>query len=125
MNGRPLGARCWVFAGGCIPVASCGPEPEFTSRDQFGLLNTGDVIANVRLRIVYGSRDEVGPYRIGVAPRRLRRLRVNDLIFPEAVRLGEAYSLVFESDVPVVVQCTRQDTRQRANAGWIVNAWAE
>ena len=32
--------------------------------------------------------------------------------------------LVVESDVPIVVQFTRQDTRQRENAGMLANAWA-
>ncbi|RPE76910.1 sensory rhodopsin transducer [Vulcaniibacterium tengchongense] len=123
MNG--IGARRWAFAAGRVPLQSRGPEPLFTSRDEFALLNTGDALANVRLTVLYARREPVGPYRVGVAPRRLRRLRVNDLIFPEAVRLGEPYALLFESDRPVVVQCARQDTRRRENAGFCANAWGE
>jgi hypothetical protein len=57
------------------------------------------------------------------ASRRLRSIRIDDLIFPEAVRLDEPYGLLIESDVPIVVQFTRQDTRQRENAGMLTNAW--
>ena len=71
------------------------------------------------------AHGEVGSFRIGIAPRRLRNIRINDLIFPEAVRLDEPYGLLIESDVPIVVQFTRQDTRQRENAGTLTNAWGE
>lgn len=119
------GRRRWAIAGGWAPSRSSGPEPEFTSRDELSLLNTGDALANVRVTVLHAGHDPVGPYRLGVAPRRLRRLRINDLIFPEAVRLDEPYSLVIESDVPVVVQFTRQDTRAAANAGLLATAWAD
>ena len=120
-----IGRRRWAISAGCVPSRGTGREPLFTSRDQVALLNTGDALANVRLRVLYASHGEVGPYRIGVAPRRLRNLRINDLIFPEAARLDEAYGLLIESDVPIVVQFTRQDTRQRESAGMLANAWAD
>lgn len=120
-----VGALRWSIAGGHAPSQGSGPEPMFTSHDALSLLNAGDALANVRIRVLYAVRPPVGPYRIGVAPRRLRRIRINDLIFPEAVRLDEAYGLVIESDAPVVVQFTRQDTRARANAGALATAWGE
>jgi hypothetical protein len=119
------GRRRWAIAAGRVPLASTGDEPAFTSRDVLSLLNAGDVLANVRMTLFYAARGEVGVYRLGVAPRRLRRVRINDLIFPEAVRLGEAYGLEIRSDVPVVVQFTRMDTRAAANAGLMANAWGE
>jgi len=122
-GGAALGRRRWVVSAGWIPARSHGDEPVFTSRDEVSLLNTGHRLANVRITVLYAAHGEVGPHRIGVAPRRLRRIRVNDLIFPEAVRLEEAYGLLIESDVPVVVQFTRQDTRQDENAGMLATAW--
>ena len=120
----PIGRLRWAVSAGCIPTDSTGPEPEFTSRDVFAILNANDAIAHVRVRVVYATREIVGPFRVAVARQRMRQLRVNDLIFPEAVRLGEAYSLVFDSDVPVVVQFGRCDTRQAANAGFMAMAFA-
>lgn len=128
LPGSGVGAlgRCrWAVSAGWIPAASTGDEPAFTSRDVVSLLNTGDRLANVRITVLYAAHGEAGPHRIGVAPRRLRRVRINDLIFPEAVRLEEAYGLLVESDQPVVVQFTRQDTRQRCNAGMLATAWPE
>lgn len=122
---KACGRRRAAISAGWIPARGCGPEPEFTSRDYLSLLNAGDEVANVRVMVVYATRDQVGPYRLAVAPRRMRRVRINDLIFPEAVRLEEAYGLTIESDQPVVVQFTRMDTRAKANAGLMAMAWGE
>lgn len=120
---RPIGKRTWTFAAGFVPARGTGPEPAFTSRDQFGILNAGEVLANVRLDVFYAGREPVRGYRIGIAPRRMRALRINDLIFPEAVRLEEAYGLCWRSDQPVVVQVLRMDTRSASLAGMMANAW--
>jgi hypothetical protein len=118
--------RCrWAIAAGFVPARGRGPEPEFTSRDRLCLLNAGEEAANVRVRVVYAAHDVVGPFRLVVAPRRVRHVRINDLIFPEAVRLEEPYGLDISSDEPVVVQFSRMDTRAPANAGLMTLAWGE
>jgi hypothetical protein len=109
----PIGRRRWAIAGGRVPPHGTGAEPAFTGRETLCLLNAGDEMANVRVTFLYVDRDPVGPYRVTVAPRRVRQVRVNDLIFPEAVPLDAAYACEVVSDAPVVVQCTRQDTRAR------------
>jgi hypothetical protein len=55
----------------------------------------------------------IGPYRVIVSPRRTLYLRFNDLTEPAPVPRDTAYSSVFESDVPVVVQHTRLDSGMR------------
>lgn len=95
------------------------------SFDLLCLLNAGDAVANVRLRVLYAEHGEPEAYRLVVAPRRVRHLRINDLIFPEAVRLDAAYGLLIESDEPVVVQFSRQDTRQAEHAGMLATAWPD
>lgn len=119
------GQRRWAIAAGYIPARGCGEEPLFTPRNGLCLLNTGDDAASVRVMVVYAQHDPVGPFRLVVAPRRVRHLRVNDLIFPEAVRLEERYGLWIDSDRPVVVQFTAMDTRARANAATMAMAWAQ
>ncbi len=113
---RAIGRTCWAMPGGHIPLESTGPEPACTSHDALSLLNTGDEMANVRVTIYYADREPVGPYRITVAPRRMRQVRLNDLIFPEAIPLDTDYAAVVESDIPIVVQFTRQDTGQPPRA---------
>ncbi|WP_433358196.1 sensory rhodopsin transducer [Micromonospora saelicesensis] len=106
-----VGARLWVVPGGHIPFPSNGPEPAFTSFDQICVLNTTDTRADIELRIYYEDSEPVGPYALTVDARRVRHVRLNDLIDPEAVRLDRPYGCLLRSSTPVVVQFLRQDTR--------------
>lgn len=106
------GSRTWAIPGGRVPERSTGPEPESTSYDMVCLLNIGDEDANVSMWAYYEHREPVGPYLLTVGARRVRHVRINDLIDPEAVPLETEYGLVIRSDVPVVVQFWRQDTER-------------
>ena len=117
------GHRRWAIAGGHLPLESQGPEPEFTSFDRICLLNAGDRQAQVELIIHYGDGDPVGPYRLCVEARRVRHVRFNDLIDPLAMPLGVDYSVVVTSSVPIVVQCSRQDTGRAIGATTGTLAW--
>ncbi|MFP8953995.1 sensory rhodopsin transducer [Natrialbaceae archaeon A-arb3/5] len=112
----PVGRTEWAFPGGDVPVDSTGPEPEMVSHDKLCVLNTADEMARLEITLSYATGRTAGPYLLSVAPDRVRHVRINDLIDPYAPPLGKAYGLVVESNVPVVVQCTRQDTRQAENA---------
>jgi hypothetical protein len=108
----PIGRKQWIV-GGRIPVRGTGPEPDFTSHDKLCVLNAGDEMASVRIFLHHADREPAGPYRLTVAPRRVRHFRLNDLIDPVAMPLEVAYATVIRSDVPIVVQLTAQDSRQR------------
>jgi hypothetical protein len=114
MNG--VGRTKWVIAEGYIPRESTGPEPEMLSHETACLLNASDEEAHVRVTIYFADREPAGPYRISVPPRRTRHVRFNDLSTPERIPRATDYSSVIESDVPIVVQHTRLDSRQTANA---------
>jgi hypothetical protein len=79
-------------------------------------LNAGDQEAHLEVTIFYTDRDPVGPYRLSVPARRTRHFRFNSLTDPEPIPKGTAYASMIESDVPVVVQHTRLDSRQAENA---------
>lgn len=80
------------------------------------MLNAGDAEAHVRITLYFADRDPVGPYRVTIAPRRTLHLRFNDLRDPAPVPRGTDYASVIESDVPIVVQHTRLDSRDPAIA---------
>ena len=61
------------------------------------------------------NREPAGPYRLTVPARRTLHQRFNELRDPEIPR-GADYASVIVSDVPIVVQHTRLDSRQSANA---------
>lgn len=109
---RAHGDTRWFFPAGMMPGSSTGREPEYTSRTELCLLNAGDDEACVHLTVFHSDRDPVGPYEILVAGRRVREVRLNDLIDPEALPLGQPLGLVLESDVPVVAQLRYVDTRR-------------
>lgn len=111
-----IGKKTWAIAEGYIPAWSNGPAPEFTSHEAFCVLNAADEEAHITLTIYYADREPAGPYRFSVEPRRTKHFRFNDLTDPEPVPLGTSYASVFESDVPVVIQHTRLDSRQAENA---------
>ena len=111
-----IGHRRWAIAEGYIPEASHGPEPEMTSHETVCLLNTSDQDAQVEITIYFSERDPVGPYRLTVPARRTRHVRFNELKEPAPVPRGTDYASVIEADVPIVVQHTRLDSRQSANA---------
>jgi hypothetical protein len=116
MTPTRFGARRWAIADGYIPAVSHGPEPEMTSHETLCILNTTDEPANVQIVIYYSDQEPVGPYHVQVAPRRTRHLRVNDLHSPAPVPHATDYAATIESDVPIVVQHTRLDSRQSSNA---------
>ena len=112
----PLGHRRWAIAEGYIPGWSNGPEPQFTSHETACLLNASDEEAHVEITVFFSDREPVGPYRITVPPKRTKHLRFNELKDPEPIPTDTDYASVIESDVPIVVQHTRLDSRQAENA---------
>jgi hypothetical protein len=113
---KSIGAKTWVIAEGYIPGESHGPEPQMTSHETVCLLNCSDNDAHVEITIYYKDREPVGPYRLIVSARRTRHVRFNDLREPEMIPRDTDYSSVIESDVPIVAQHTRLDSRQANNA---------
>jgi hypothetical protein len=113
---KTIGKTAWAIAGGHIPLLSTGKEPENTSRDELCFLNAGYEEAHVEVTLFYSDRDPVGPYQLAVPARRVRRVRINDLINPEAPPLDTDYGAIVESDLPIVVQLDRKDTSRSENS---------
>lgn len=112
---RHIGSTTWAIAEGYIPATSTGPEPDFTSHETVCMLNAGDRDAHVEITIFFPDREPVGPYLVTVPARRTLHQRFNELTDPEIPR-GSDYASVVVSDEPIVVQHTRLDSRQSANA---------
>jgi hypothetical protein len=74
------------------------------------------VDAHVEIRVFFSDREPVGPYRVTVPARRTRHVRFNDLQDPAPIPVATDYASVIESDVPIVVQHTRLDSREAENA---------
>ncbi len=114
--GKPVGVREWVIAEGYIPSESHGPQPQMTSHETLCILNSSDQDAHIEITVFYSNREPVGPYKLTVPARRTQHIRFNNLKDPEPIPRDTDYSSVIRSDVPIVAQHTRLDSRQSENA---------
>lgn len=113
---REIGKLDWAFSGGRIPFESTGEEPMFNSHDKISVLNTSEEEAEIKIFIFYEDEAPVGAFEVAVKPKRMRKIRINDLIDPVAVKLDRNYACSIRSNVPVVIQFSRMNTGQDANA---------
>jgi hypothetical protein len=120
-----IGMRRWAIAEGYIPSSSTGPEPAMTSHETACILNAGPADAHVEVTVFFADRGPAGPYRLTVGARRTRHVRFDDLADPEPIPRATDYSAVIASDVPIVVQHTRLDSRQAALGLLSTIAYAE
>jgi len=116
MTEAAIGKRCWAIAEGYIPSASTGDSRELISHETLCVLNAGDRDARLSITVFFADREPAGPFVVTVAARRTRHLRFNDFTQPQRIPRDTDFASVIESDVPVVVQHTRLDSRQPALA---------
>jgi hypothetical protein len=107
-----IGRKHWAIAEGYIPSQSSFAEPSLISHETACILNASDTAAHIRITIFFADREPIGPYRVSVGARRTLHLRFNDLKDPAPVPRDTDYASVFESDVPIIVQHTRLDSRR-------------
>lgn len=106
-----IGKTKWAIPEGYIPSQSASQDRALLSHETACILNAGERDAHIRLSVFFANREPV-IYRVNVPARRTLHLRFNDLKDPEPVPLDTDYASVFESDVPIVVQHTRLDSRR-------------
>ena len=107
-----IGRRRWAIAEGYIPSESSFSDRALISHETACILNAGDQDAHILVTLFFKDREPVGPYRLTVSARRTLHLRFNDLDEPQPVPRDTDYASVFESNVPIVVQHTRLDSRK-------------
>lgn len=108
----PVGRRVWIIAEGYIPSASSSDARDFISHETACVLNAGETEAQLEITLYFADREPIGPYRFTVPARRTRHFRFNDMNTPEPVPRDTDYSSIIISDVPVIVQHTRLDSRR-------------
>lgn len=121
---QTLGRTTWVIAEGYIPSQSTGGGRAFESHETACMLNSSDHDAHVEITLFFKDRDPAGPYQVTVPARRTLHQRFNDLKDPEEVPRDTDYASVVTSDVPIVVQHTRLDSRQAELALLSTVAWS-
>ena len=122
---KPIGKTRWAIAEGYIPAWSSSDRHELVSHETACLLNAGEREAHVMITIFYAERDPSGPYEVTVPAGRTCHLRFNELADPEPIPRGTDFSSVIESDVPIVVQHTRLDSRSSNVSLMTTSAYGE
>jgi len=120
-----IGRRRWAIAEGYIPSESSFTDRALISHETACILNAGDRDAHVTITVFFADREPAGPYRVTVAARRTLHLRFNDLNDPRPIPRDTDYASVFESDVPIILQHTRMDSRRAEIALLSTMAYAE
>jgi hypothetical protein len=114
---RSIGRCLWAIPEGYIPIDTLrSDDPRFASHETACMINTNDADANVTIMVYFSNREPTGPYHIKVGARRTLHLRFNDLAEPERIPRDTDYASVIASDIPIVVQHTRLDSRRSALA---------
>jgi hypothetical protein len=101
-----LGRRVWAIADGVMPdETAC-------------VLNPNDDPADLEITLYFAEREPLGPFRLRVEPRRVRHVRVDEL-----VGIDGDFALVLRASVPVVLQQTRLDGRPQRHSQITMMAW--
>ena len=111
-----IGRTTWAIPDGYIPGKSTNPTSDLTSHEACCILNASENNAQIEITIFFEDRDPAGPFRFRVSARRTRHLNFNDFDAPEKIPRDTPYASLIKSDVPIIVQQTRLDSRQAENA---------
>jgi hypothetical protein len=106
-----IGRRIWANPEGYIPSGSVSNERDLVSHEAACILNATDESALMEIVAYFENRDPLGPFKVTVGARRTHHLRFNDLNNPASLPRDTPYASVICSNVPIVVQHTRLDSR--------------
>jgi hypothetical protein len=123
--GRSIGRTIWAIAEGYIPPDDQHKPSDYVSHETCCILNAGESDAHIEIMIYFSDRSAAGPYHVTVHRGRTLHLRFNDLNDPEPIPHGVDYASTFHSDVPIVIQHTRLDTRHAKTALMSTIAYTE
>jgi len=101
----------WVVPDGWLPPA--GGEGDLINHESLMLLNTGKKMARVEIDIYFDDSAPVLGLPLEVGAERIRAIRLDDeaqLGYP--LPRAKQYALRIRSDVKIIVQYGRMDTRQ-------------
>ena len=121
---QPIGRKRWSIAEGYIPSQSSFSNRALISHETACILNAGDKDAQLTVTVFFADREPVA-YRVMVPARRTLHLRFNDLEDPAPIPRDTDFSSVFKSDVPIIVQHTRLDSRHAEVSLMSTTAYAD
>jgi hypothetical protein len=103
-----IGKKVWAIAEGWIPSGGL-TDRALMPHETACILNAGERDAHIELTVFFTDREPVR-YALTVPACRTKHFRFDDLTDP--MPRNTDYASLFVSDVPVVVQHTRLDSRK-------------
>lgn len=111
---KAAGATHWVIPDGYIPEKSSG---ELTSHESICVLNTASDDAKLTITIFFEDREPLENIAALVPARRTSHIRTSSLaVNGVSIPVGVPYAIEVVSNIPVIVQYSRLDATQPANA---------
>ena len=120
-----FGKMKWAVAEGYIPPDDEQKQETQISHETICILNPSESEAHVDIMIYYSDREPAGPYQITIEGERTSHIRFNELKDPAPIPKGTDFSSIITSDVPIIVQHTRLDSRWNSNALLSTIAYSE
>ncbi|OUM93828.1 MAG: hypothetical protein A9Z00_02610 [Thermobacillus sp. ZCTH02-B1] len=118
---KGFGHTHWIIPDGYIPEKSSG---ELVSHESICVLNASSEEALLRFTIYFEDRDPIEDIPYVVPGRRTKHIRTSALVKDgQRIPAGVPYAIEVRSDIPVVVQYSRLDATQAANALMSVMAY--
>ncbi|TDF91244.1 sensory rhodopsin transducer [Paenibacillus piri] len=108
------GRTAWYVPDAYIPPHSSG---ELESHESICVLNCMEEDASIAITVYFEDRDPIEHIEVTVPARRTRHIRTSSLAKDgQTIPVGVPYAFSLESSVPIVVQYSRLDATQPANA---------
>jgi len=108
---KTYGKKVWIFPDAELPPKGVNVIP---GHESIIITNTGTSDAEIRITYLYEDSEPIMQKAVIVRSQRVRCLRTNSISdFPEKQPVvGEQYAIVVESNVPIVAQYGRAETRE-------------
>ncbi len=108
------GEKIWYIPDGYIPPKSCG---ELLSHESICVLNRSSEDAELEITIFFEDRDPIEKINAIVPARRTKHIRTSSLHKDGLyIPVDVPYAIEVLSSIPIIVQYSRLDATQEANA---------
>lgn len=113
---KPVGKKTWLIPDMYWPEITS--EGHYVSHESICVLNTSDKDCRIDFVLYYEDRMPVGGLFAECSAQRTHHVRMDRIVDANGNHIprGVPYAALIKASVPVVVQYTRIDTTQNANA---------
>jgi len=115
MGSETVGKTSWIFPDGEMPPAG---QHEIKGHESVIILNTTGQTAHVDMTLYFADRPPVAGIGIAVEAQRVRCIRMDDpaQLGGYGIEREQQYAIQLTSDIPVIAQYGRLDTRDQPMA---------